>query len=96
MSSIWTKCLEAAKLVKSQDRTPSDILGSVMEEIQELDLEMLRLETGQSAGPDGILGEGVDVIVSVIDLIQRTHPDITEEQFMEVVDRKHKKWTDDY
>lgn len=43
-------------------------------------------------GKDGILGESVDVIVCMLDIIQLHNPDITDNEILELIDKKINKW----
>lgn len=73
-------------------RTREDIHQSVIEEREELDLEL----SGDGDGVDGIVGEGIDEIVSVADLIFTEKPDITEEEFYDTAFKKLEKWRTKY
>ena len=57
--------------------------------------EEILIENGISykeKGKDGILGESVDVILCALDIIFIAHPDITNEEILDVVSKKLKKW----
>lgn len=41
---------------------------------------------------DGVIGEGADVVITCLDIVHRIHPDLTQEQFMKVVEKKLAKW----
>jgi hypothetical protein len=43
-------------------------------------------------GPDGVVGEAADVIITCLDIMHKLHPEITSEQFDEVVKSKLAKW----
>ena len=43
-------------------------------------------------GKDGIVGEGIDVIICVLDLIRKTYPNITESELEAIADNKLAKW----
>ena len=75
-------------------RTVNDVMNSIMEEVGELAREV-RCEYGPSykkAGRDGILGESVDVLASVIDLMYIHDPDISHRDIINVLNRKMSKW----
>ena len=75
-------------------RAPITVLPFVMEEVGELALEVA-IDFGISAKPvgdDGIIGEGIDSIICILDLIKLHNPDITEEDLMKVAHRKCMKW----
>lgn len=48
--------------------------------------------TNKKEGPDGVVGEAADVMITCLDIVHRLFPDLTEEQFAEVVERKLAKW----
>lgn len=47
-------------------------------------------------GNDGPIGEAADVMVTVLDMLIRTYPDLTQEQFEAVLDKKLAKWKSIY
>lgn len=76
------------------DRSLHYILSSAVEEIGELSTE-INIAQGfsyKNPGVDGIIGEGVDVIISVLDIIYKANPGITEDQLAEIASKKCKKW----
>lgn len=48
--------------------------------------------SGKTVGKDGVIGEAADVCITCLDIVHRLYPDLTEEQFIEVLDRKLTKW----
>ncbi|AAQ64106.1 hypothetical protein KVP40.0035 [Vibrio phage KVP40] len=75
-------------------RTVKDVHMSVVEEVGELATEV-RVKYGTSyknADVDGILGEAVDGILCLVDLIYVDNPNITEAEIMNVVRNKLAKW----
>ena len=65
-----------------------------MEEVGELAQETI-IHDGlsyKSQGSDGIVGEAVDAIISIVDLIMRTHPEVTEERLERIAEEKMNKW----
>lgn len=78
------------------NRTLLDVLSYTMSEVGELATEVC-IETKFSSkqrGSDGIVGEAVDCIICLVDLIKLYDPLITEEQLMKVVCSKLTKWID--
>lgn len=76
------------------DRTISDIIEHAMTELGELSMENI-IEKGRSykaPGKDGIVGEAVDVMLCMLDIIRKAEPEMTEEALMEIVQPKLQKW----
>lgn len=65
------------------------------EELGELSTEV-NIELGNlpksKGGPDGIVGEAVDLIVSAVDVIVQHKSDITEKELLEIANKKLTKW----
>jgi len=75
-------------------RTKYSILASGMSEMGELAQEVM-IEQGNSykgAGVDGIVGEALDVICCLFDLIHKCDPNITEEELAAYTRIKCAKW----
>lgn len=75
-------------------RTHQDILAHAMSEVGELAEEVM-IAQGRSykeAGKDGIIGEAVDVMLCMFDIIHRTNPSITEDEIMMIMNKKLLKW----
>lgn len=79
-------------------RNKHDVLASLMEEVGEVATEV-NVSTGYSSkdeGPDGILGECVDVITCALDLVWVSSPNMTDEEIEELIMQKLKikleKW----
>lgn len=87
--------LNYCKAVKNNRDHDSVFLHS-LSEMTELDEELELKANGESPGPDGIIGESIDVILCMVDLIYQEDPDITEEQIREIALKKCKKWKDIY
>ena len=65
-----------------------------MEEVGELSTEV-RVKYGTSykeGDKDGILGEGCDAILCILDLIYVDNPDISSEKIIEILKFKSSKW----
>jgi len=79
----------------SSPRTTADILIHAMTEMGELALE-IQIDEGKSykqSGEDGIVGEALDVIVCMIDIIyKQLGPFLEEEQLLERIRPKLQKW----
>lgn len=82
-------------------REEYSILAHTMEEVGELAQEISIVCGGKSykqQGPDGIIGESIDAILCLVDMIyihaQKNGIDITEEQLMEIAQKKLDKWED--
>lgn len=85
--------LTVSKHIKTE-RSVQDVLCYVMEEIGELSTEVA-IKYGNSykeAGKDGIIGEAVDAIINLIDLIRIDDPEITHNEIMSYVLAKLNKW----
>lgn len=88
-----TKILDTAASIDN-NRNLSQIFKYAMEEIGELATE-LNIEDGYSnkePGKDGIVGEAIDAIICLVDLIYTHRPDITEDELMQICINKLNKW----
>lgn len=75
-------------------RSPHTILGSAMSELGETAIE-INIEAGQSyktPGPDGVVGEALDTILCLLDLIYRQNPNLKEEELVSLAVAKGSKW----
>ncbi|MEM2159388.1 MAG: hypothetical protein QXN55_00350 [Candidatus Nitrosotenuis sp.] len=75
-------------------RTRADIFTYLIEEVGELAAE-LNVESGYSQkkpGDDGVIGEAIDAIICLVDLIRRHDPTITKKEIDEIVENKLLKW----
>ena len=98
MKSLVQVVLETAKLgdIHDNNRTPETIMFHVMEEIGELSTE-INIAAGRSykqPSADGIVGESIDAIVALLDVIYKHQPDITEEEIVKIASLKCRKWID--
>jgi hypothetical protein len=73
-------------------RTLQDIFKHGQGEMEELGDEIELRAKGLTPGPDGIVGEGIDVILCKLDLILEAEPNITNEQILEIARTKGRKW----
>ena len=74
------------------NRTFNSVWFYTGQEHAELTIEVGNRDKGVEPGSDGVLGEAVDTILCLVDLIYQDNPDITEEEIMAVVQRKLDKW----
>lgn len=65
-------------------------------EMAELDLEITLKATGLRSGEDGVIGEAMDVINCLIDLVYQINPNITEAELVAIQERKCAKWATKY
>lgn len=76
------------------NRTIDDILahgvGEMRETMDEVDIVMGRAPG--PAGVDGVVGESIDTILCMLDLIYKTDPSITEEEIVAIAEMKGAKW----
>lgn len=97
--SLWlmTKMASAEvdqKATTAQTRTISSVLHSAMAELGEC-AEEVSIHQGHSykdAGKDGIVGEAIDTIVCLLDLIHVVDPTITEDIINNLAKQKLAKW----
>lgn len=75
-------------------RTPQDVLAKSMEELGELSQEVLIAADKhyKDPGNDGIVGEAIDVMICMADMIYGQFPDIPECVVAEIMERKLIKW----
>jgi hypothetical protein len=76
----------------SNGRTLADVFEHACGEMEELEVEIVFHENGTPAGDDGVVGEAVDVMLCMIDLIHQYKPEITNIEIMDIVVRKCEKW----
>lgn len=70
------------------DRDLHEIFYHAEEEMFELKQEIDNGDTGE----DGIVGEAVDVILCMVDIINRHKPNISNLEIMHIVVQKCEKW----
>ena len=79
-------------------RTIKDIFAYTIEEVGELATE-INIETGYSKklpSEDGILGEAIDSIICLVDIIHKTYPDVTSDDIEGICRVKLLKWFSKY
>ncbi len=75
-------------------RSRQDIMGCCVEELGEVATE-IKIAEGRSykeAGPDGIVGEYIDLIAGALDGIHKEDPTMTYEEFVGYLVLKCIKW----
>lgn len=73
-------------------RSLADTLRYAAGELRELADEIERRERGEALGPDGILGEAVDVMVCLADIVVQAVPDVSDTELTRTFDAKCRKW----
>ena len=77
------------------ERSVHFILGSTMSELGEL-AEEVNIEFSNSSykkpGKDGVVGEAIDTIICLLDLIYKVNPNLSEEELCEIALKKLNKW----
>ena len=84
---------DASDKIKDK-RTQLNILSHLMQEVGELATE-ISIDANflkRPAGPDGILGEAIDVIACALDIIKKAHPNIEPLYLKEIMAIKCGKW----
>lgn len=76
----------------TNNRTMPDIFRAMNGEMNELADEVQLVLDGAEPGPDGILGEAVDVMSCLLDLIYKSNPNITQAEIEAVMVKKAAKW----
>ena len=95
MSDLITEIFFTAKRIDN-GRGPLNVNASIMAEVGEL-AEEIEIQYGVSykeSGPDGILGEAIDSIICIVDLLYLCYPDLTNEEILAVAKTKLQKWED--
>lgn len=90
-----SKILSVSEQVKD-NRSTSQVMLKVMEEVGELSTE-ITIANGDSykePSSDGVVGEAIDSIITLIDIIKVHNPDITEEEISRIMHKKAEKWVE--
>ena len=77
-------------------RTLKDISRHLASEHVELNEEIALAGEGKVAGPDGIVGESIDIIACALDAIFVHAPETTDEQICAILLAKCEKWARRY
>jgi hypothetical protein len=91
--SLVTETFKYSDTIKN-NRDAFYVLSKCVEELGELSVEV-QIATGVSykeAGKDGVVGEAIDLITCVLDLIRITHPNLSEEDLVAIAIPKLEKW----
>lgn len=82
------------EISKYQCRFVPNILTKSFEEVGELATEVGIVYHGfyKQPGADGIVGEAIDVILCMLDIIHIQYPDMTVEQVKQIAAYKLQKW----
>jgi hypothetical protein len=93
LKDIVTQTFEVSEEIKD-NRDLNDILNATMQELGELATE-ISIQKGYRKAPvgkDGIVGEAIDTIVCLLDIIHVYDPTITKETIEEIAGKKLAKW----
>ncbi len=93
MITLANTIFEGCRSIKD-GRNKIDVIAYVKEEFEELQDEVMMAEVNGKPGPDGIVGEAIDLMINTIDMILLEHPEITEAQLIAIAKRKIAKWND--
>lgn len=91
--SLVNKSLRASREIRNS-RTRTTALVHLLTEVGELAQEVQIADIGsyKQPSPDGIVGEAVDAILCILDIIYLHDPDITEEELILIANKKIEKW----
>lgn len=95
--TLVSTIIETAKRI-NDDRTEFTILAHTMEEVGELATEITIAcgKSYKSPSNDGVIGEAIDAIITLIDVInihsQKTGVVLTEEILIQIAKAKLAKW----
>lgn len=96
MTTLVNVILEAARQgdIYDPNRTRYSILAHAQSEMGEVAQEVTIVEghSYKKASVDGVVGEAVDTILALVDLIYRHQPDITEAELVSIAQLKGRKW----
>jgi hypothetical protein len=93
--TLVNRCLAMSRRIKDNRSVP-DVQYKLTEEFGELGQELL-IAAGKHykmPGKDGVIGEALDMIVCLIDMIYHHQNDVTEEQLAEMIQKKLDKWAE--
>lgn len=95
MTSRDLLSMVAAVSVKTRSYNRDATMASITEELGELATE-IAIENGwknREAGPDGVVGEGIDLLICVVDLLHmHLGHHLESEEFLDKVQLKLDKW----
>lgn len=92
--TVFDYCFIASDYNPKRNR--SSILRSITAEVGELaeEVDIAEGTSYKKAGPDGVVGEAIDVIVSALDIIYCERPDIGIDEITAIAEEKCQKWID--
>lgn len=93
MNTLVNTIFQASDRIKN-NRSPQDILNHLVSEIGELSTE-ISIEYGNSyktPSVDGIVGEAIDAILCLVDIIHKHAPELTEDDLAKYAQKKTMKW----
>jgi hypothetical protein len=102
MSQILAEDASAVEIVRhfshkiKNGRTVLDATRHTADELRELNEEIEKKQNGELQGPDGIIGEAIDIIACAIDIIFLERPDMPEEEINDYLKLKCEKWAKHY
>ena len=73
-------------------RTITAVMKALEEEVSELRVEVDKALAGEPAGEDGIIGESIDCLLCIIDLLYQKNPSVSREHISYLVSQKLDKW----
>lgn len=79
------------------NRTIEMILNHAYQEMGELSQEVavVSYDTYKKPGPDGVVGEAIDAILCLLDIIRKEDPNLTKEDMLEIAETKLVKWAEE-
>lgn len=95
MLDPFSICLSYCEEVKN-DRTIQSAFNHAGSEMAELQSEILYARDGLAPGDDGIVGEAIDVIACMIDIIYQNDPNVCMDDLNSLMAKKCRKWKDKY
>lgn len=99
MDNIFQICRSFSKTIQN-GRTLRSTYTHMRGELDELEIEIENTEQDRPQGPDGIIGESIDVIACALDIInqatQHMSDSMVEELCSKLMQTKCQKWADNY
>jgi hypothetical protein len=96
LNQVWATSRIISRAEGPNLRTKYAVLAKGMEEMGELSQEIM-ISLGQhykKPGKDGVIGEAIDVIVCMADLIFHENPNLTEQEVQVLLAAKLAKWVE--
>ena len=91
--TLISKTFEYSDQIKN-GRNSFRVLAKCVEELGELSVEV-QIKEGTSykqAGKDGVVGEAIDLITCLLDIIHINYPELTEADLLAIAIPKLEKW----